>query len=95
MRQALSDAPECYNLTLMVQNEHSFIDEASISIKAGSGGNGIVHFRREKHVPLGGPDGGDGGRGGSVLLVADGGHNTLLLFPVSYTHLTLPTRLLV
>ena len=64
----------------MVQNEHSFIDEASISVKAGSGGNGIVHFRREKHVPLGGADGGDGGRGGSVLLVADGGHNTLLPF---------------
>ena len=64
----------------MVQNEMSFIDEASIRVEAGSGGNGIVHFRREKHVPLGGPDGGDGGDGGSVFLVVDEGQNTLLQF---------------
>ncbi|MCH2539644.1 MAG: hypothetical protein MK000_04735, partial [Anaerolineales bacterium] len=64
----------------MVQNEMSFIDEASIRVEAGSGGNGIVHFRREKHVPLGGPDGGDGGDGGSVFLVVDEGQNTLLRF---------------
>jgi len=64
----------------MAQNELSFIDEASISVQGGSGGNGIVHFRREKHVPLGGPGGGDGGDGGSVFLVVDDGQNTLLSF---------------
>ena len=64
----------------MAQNELSFIDEASITVQAGAGGNGIVHFRREKHVPLGGPAGGDGGCGGSVFLVVDSGRNTLLLF---------------
>ncbi len=48
-----------------------FVDEARISVKAGDGGNGSVHFRREKFVPKGGPDGGDGGDGGSVLLRGD------------------------
>ncbi len=48
-----------------------FVDEARISVKAGDGGNGSVHFRREKFVPRGGPDGGDGGDGGSVILRAD------------------------
>jgi GTPase len=56
------------------------IDEARIWVKAGSGGNGVVSFRREKFVPLGGPDGGDGGRGGSVYLVARAGVSTLLEF---------------
>lgn len=64
----------------MAQNELRFVDEANIHVKAGSGGNGIVHFRREKHVPLGGPDGGDGGEGGSVFLVVDDGLNTLMQF---------------
>jgi GTP-binding protein len=57
-----------------------FIDRAQISIVGGRGGNGCISFRREKYVPKGGPDGGDGGRGGDVILVADGNINTLLEF---------------
>ena len=56
------------------------LDEARIFVKAGDGGNGVASFRREKFVPLGGPDGGDGGRGGSVYLVADGAVSTLVEF---------------
>ena len=55
-----------------------FIDEAIIEVHAGDGGNGAVSFRREKYVPRGGPDGGDGGRGGSIHLVADRNINTLI-----------------
>lgn len=55
-----------------------FFDEALISVTAGNGGNGAVSFRREKYIPRGGPDGGDGGRGGSVLIVADQNLNTLI-----------------
>ena len=55
-----------------------FIDEARIDIIAGNGGNGAVSFRREKFIPKGGPDGGDGGRGGSVWMVADRNLNTLV-----------------
>ncbi len=54
-----------------------FVDEATISVHAGKGGDGCVSFRREKYVPFGGPDGGDGGDGGSVYLCADAGLNTL------------------
>ncbi len=55
-----------------------FIDEAKIYVKAGDGGNGIATFRREKYIPMGGPNGGDGGRGGSLYVIADRNINTLV-----------------
>jgi GTP-binding protein len=57
-----------------------FVDEATIRVHAGDGGNGCISFRREKYVPLGGPDGGDGGSGGDVWMIADEGLNTLVDF---------------
>ncbi|WP_350015610.1 Obg family GTPase CgtA [Rhodanobacter sp. IGA1.0] len=57
-----------------------FVDEAHIKVMAGDGGNGCISFRREKFIPFGGPDGGDGGFGGSIWLVADEGLNTLIDF---------------
>lgn len=57
-----------------------FIDKAKIFIRSGDGGHGAVSFRREKYVPLGGPDGGDGGKGGDVVMVADSNMTTLLDF---------------
>jgi GTPase len=57
-----------------------FVDEVTITVEAGDGGNGCASFRREKYIPKGGPDGGDGGDGGSVYLVADEGLNTLMDF---------------
>ncbi|KZY32483.1 GTPase ObgE, partial [Oleiphilus sp. HI0043] len=55
-----------------------FVDEATIGVEAGKGGNGCLSFRREKYIPKGGPDGGDGGDGGSVILVASESLNTLV-----------------
>ena len=57
-----------------------FVDEAKITVNAGSGGNGCLGFRREKYVPFGGPDGGDGGDGGDLYLIADEQVNTLMDF---------------
>ena len=60
-----------------------FVDEATVRVIAGNGGHGALSFRREKYVERGGPDGGDGGHGGSVYLVADAGINTLADFRVA------------
>lgn len=57
-----------------------FVDEATIFVEAGKGGNGCVSFRREKYIPKGGPDGGDGGDGGSIYVIADENVNTLIDF---------------
>src|ERR1700756_4992418 len=57
-----------------------FIDEAKIRVKAGDGGNGCMAFRREKYVPRGGPSGGDGGKGGDVIMESSERHNTLVHF---------------
>ena len=63
-----------------------FIDEAKIRVKAGDGGNGCVAFRREKFVPRGGPSGGDGGKGGDVVMEASQSHNTLVHFRFNPEH---------
>lgn len=60
-----------------------FVDECKVRVVAGAGGNGAVAFRREKYVPFGGPSGGDGGRGGDVVLVGNEGMSTLLDFVYS------------
>jgi len=63
-----------------------FIDEAKIRVKAGDGGNGCMAFRREKFVPRGGPSGGDGGRGGDVVMESSERHNTLIHFRFNPEH---------
>ncbi len=63
-----------------------FVDEATIEVIAGKGGNGAASFRREKFIPKGGPDGGDGGRGGSVYAIADRNINTLIDYRYARLH---------
>ncbi len=63
-----------------------FVDEVTIEVHAGKGGDGVASFRREKFVPRGGPDGGDGGRGGSIFAVADRNINTLIEYRYARIH---------
>src|SRR5262245_4089586 len=63
-----------------------FLDQAKIYIRSGNGGAGSVSFRREKFIPMGGPDGGDGGRGGSVWIEAADGINTLIDYRYQQHH---------
>lgn len=63
-----------------------FIDEARIEVIAGKGGNGVASFRREKFIPRGGPDGGNGGRGGSIIAIADRNINTLIEYRYARLH---------
>ena len=68
------------SLVLWAGSYSGFIDEVEIHIQSGKGGDGCSSFRREKHVPFGGPDGGNGGKGGDVIFVGDEGVNTLVHF---------------
>ena len=62
----------------------AFLDYARIHIRSGKGGDGHVSFRREKYVPAGGPDGGDGGKGGDVIFETDPSMNTLFVYKHRY-----------
>ena len=77
LRRVLFQLPGgCYNQRAMPD----FIDEAQILVRSGKGGDGMIHFRREKYVPHGGPDGGDGGKGGDIILQVNPRLNTLFSF---------------
>ena len=65
---------------LIRKGENMFIDKAKVFVKSGKGGDGAITFRREKYIPLGGPDGGDGGKGGDIIFKVDTGMTTLLDF---------------
>src|SRR5690625_5268535 len=79
--------PDAYS-TVTDARRHimKFVDEATIEVVAGKGGNGVASFRREKFIPQGGPDGGDGGRGGSIVAVADRNVNTLIDYRYARVH---------
>src|SRR5690625_6934526 len=64
----------------------NFVDEVTIEVIAGKGGKGVAIFRREKHIPRGGPDGGNGGKGASIHMVADENINTLMDYRYQRTH---------
>lgn len=72
-----SNPQECFQFVLQRKEVTMFADHAKIYIRSGKGGDGHVSFRREKYVPAGGPDGGDGGRGGDLIFEVDDGINTL------------------
>ncbi|MBE9479296.1 MAG: hypothetical protein IMY80_04960, partial [Chloroflexi bacterium] len=65
---------------VFVQKHGDFLDEVRIQVSSGKGGDGAVHFRKEKYVPRGGPDGGDGGKGGDVVFIVDPKRTTLSAF---------------
>lgn len=69
-----------YTTSSQNRNNKMFIDYAKIEVKAGNGGSGCMSFRREKHVPKGGPDGGDGGKGGNILIKSERNLHTLIDF---------------
>ena len=66
-----------------------FIDETVITVRAGNGGSGCLSFRREKYIPFGGPDGGDGGRGGHIIFVSDKNLESVPVFPESLPDITI------
>ncbi len=70
----------CAKVSIFWYNINMFVDKAKVSLKAGKGGDGAVSFRREIYIPKGGPDGGDGGRGGNIVFRADKNTNTLIDF---------------
>src|SRR4029079_17262807 len=73
-----TSAPSAYSGRACAGNRVMFIDRVVVNVKAGDGGSGIVSFRREKFVPMGGTDGGEGGRGGDIVVVGDSNLSTLL-----------------